>query len=57
MLTYANMKKHMTRLWCKIMPKTNVEHIEGNEGSYFYLYPFGDLVQGNFQGSFYVCME
>ncbi len=39
MLTYANMKKHMTRLWCKIMPKTNVEHTEGNEWSYFYLYP------------------
>jgi len=57
MLTYANMKKHMTRLWCMIMPKTNVEHTDGNEGSYFYLYPFGDLAQGNFQGGFYVCME
>jgi len=21
-----------------------IEQIEGNEGSYFYLYPFGDLV-------------
>jgi len=38
----------MTRLWCKIMLKTHVEHIEGNEGFYFYLYPFGDLVQGSF---------
>jgi hypothetical protein len=47
---YANICKHeheknMTRLWCKIMPKTNIEQIERNEGSYFYLYPFGDLVQ------------
>jgi len=59
---YVNICKHehkrnMTRLWCKIMPKTNVEQIEGNEGSYFYLYPFGDLVQKNFQGSSYVCIE
>jgi hypothetical protein len=49
MLTYANICKHeleknMTRLWCKIMPKIGVEKIEKNEGSYFYLYPFGDLV-------------
>ncbi len=46
---YANVCKHedeknMTRLWCKIVFKTNVEHTEGNEGSYFYLYPFRDLV-------------
>jgi hypothetical protein len=45
----ANICKHeyemnMTRLWCKIVPKTNVEQIEGNEGSYFYLYPFRNLV-------------
>jgi hypothetical protein len=59
MLTYANinMKKNMTRLWCKIMPKINVEQIEGNERSYSYLYPFGDLIEGNFQRSFYVCIE
>jgi hypothetical protein len=43
---YANKWKHeheknMTRLLCKIMPKTNVEQIKGNEGSYFYLYPLG----------------
>jgi hypothetical protein len=38
MLTYANM--NMTRLWCKIEFKTNVEQIEKNEKSYFYLYPF-----------------
>jgi hypothetical protein len=44
---YANM--NMTRgLWCKIMLKTDVEQIKGNEGSYSYLYPFGDLVQGSF---------
>ncbi len=34
-------EKNMTRLWCKIMLKIGVEHNEGNEGSYFYLYPFG----------------
>ncbi len=41
-------EKNMTKLWCKIVPKVCVEHIEGNEGSYFYLYPFGDLAQGSF---------
>jgi hypothetical protein len=50
---YVNICKHkhennMTSLWCKIVPKTNVEQIEGNEGSYFYLYPFRDLAQGSF---------
>jgi hypothetical protein len=50
---YANICKHeyeknMTRLWNKIMPKINVKQIEGNEGSYFYLYPFGDLIQVKF---------
>jgi hypothetical protein len=50
-LYYANICKHeknMTRLWCKIVFKINVEQIEGNEGSYFYLYPFGNLAQGSF---------
>jgi hypothetical protein len=54
-LYYANIWKHeknMTRLWCKIMLKTNVEQSEGNEGSYSYLYPFGDLTQRSFQGGF-----
>jgi hypothetical protein len=37
--------------------KTSVEQIEGNEGFYFYLYPFGDLAQGSFQGGFYVCIK
>jgi hypothetical protein len=55
MLTYANMniKKH-DKVMVKIMLKTNVQQIEGNEGFYFYLYPFGDLTQGTFQGDFYV---
>jgi hypothetical protein len=39
------------------MLKTNVKYIEGNEGSNSYLYPFGDIVQGNFQGGFYVCIK
>jgi len=61
-LYYANICKHehekkMTRLWCKIMLKTNVEHTKGNEGSYFYLYPFGDQTQKKFQKGFYVCIE
>jgi hypothetical protein len=61
-LYYVNIYKHehennMTRLWCKIVPKTCVEQIEGNEGSYSYLYPFEDLVQRSFQGGFYVCIN
>jgi hypothetical protein len=59
---YGNIWKHeheknITRLWCKMTPKTNVEHIKRNEGSYFYLYPFGDLTQRSFQGGFYVCIK
>jgi hypothetical protein len=58
---YANICKHeheknMTRLWCKIVPKTNIDQTKRNEGSYFYLYPFGDLVQGSFQEGFHVCI-
>jgi hypothetical protein len=59
---YVNICRHerennMTRLWRKIMPKISVEQIEGNKESYSYLYPFEDLVQGSFQGSFYVCIN
>jgi hypothetical protein len=36
-------EKNMTRLWCKIVPKTYVEQIEENEGPYSYFYPFGGL--------------
>jgi len=61
-LYYVNICKHeheknMTRLWCKTMFKIGVKQIERNEGSYFYLYPFGDLIQRSFQGCFYVCIE
>jgi hypothetical protein len=28
-------EKNLTRLLCKIVPKTDVEQIEGNERSYF----------------------
>jgi hypothetical protein len=55
MLKYVNM--NMTRLLCKMLPKTNVEHIEKNEGSYLYLYSFEDLCQGSFPGGFYVCIK
>jgi hypothetical protein len=44
-------EKNMTRMWCKMLPKIYVEHINGNEGSYSYLYPFSDLTQRSFQGS------
>ncbi len=50
-------EKNMTRLWCKIMPEIDVEQTEGNEESYFYFYPFGNLTQGSFQRNFYVCIE
>jgi len=33
-------EKNVTKLWCKIMLKTNVEQTKGNEGYYFYLYPY-----------------
>jgi hypothetical protein len=61
-ICYANIykyehEKNMTRIWCKIVLKTNVEQIERNEAFYFYLYPCGDLTQGRFQGGFYVCIE
>jgi hypothetical protein len=47
-LYYANIckyehEKNMIRLWCKIVFKIRVEQTKGNEGFYFYLYPFGDL--------------
>jgi hypothetical protein len=47
----------MTRLWCKIVPNTNVEQTKGNEGSYSYLYPFGNLAQRSCQGGLYVCTK
>jgi hypothetical protein len=46
-----------TRLWCKIVLKNHVEHIKGHEGFYFYLYPFGDVVQKSLQKGFYVRIE
>jgi hypothetical protein len=50
-------EKNMTRLWCKIVPKTNVEQTKGNEGFYIYLYHFGDLAQRSSQEGFYVCIK
>jgi hypothetical protein len=45
-LYYTNICKHeheknMTRLWCKIMPKTNVEQTKGNDGPTFIYTPLG----------------
>jgi hypothetical protein len=34
-------ENNLIRLWCNIVFKTNVEHNEGNERSYSYLYPVG----------------
>jgi hypothetical protein len=50
---YANICKHehennMAKLWCKIMLKTTIEQIKGNERSYFYLYLFSNLAKGSF---------
>jgi hypothetical protein len=42
-------EKNLTRLWCKVVLKIDVEQAEQNERSYSYLYPFGDLVQKSFQ--------
>jgi hypothetical protein len=39
------------------MLKTNVEQTKRNKRSYSYLYPIEDLVQGNFQRGFYVCIK
>jgi hypothetical protein len=50
-------EKNMTRLWCKIVLNTSVEQIKGNEGSYSYLYPFGNLAQISFQGGLHVCIK
>jgi hypothetical protein len=43
------------RLWQENVPKINVEQTKGNGKSYPYLYPIGDLVQGNFHRDFNVC--
>ncbi len=43
------------RLWQKNIPKIKVKQIENNGKSYPYLYPIGDLIQGNFHTSFHVC--
>jgi hypothetical protein len=48
---------NMKKLWCKIVVKIGVEQTKGNEWSYFYLDPFGDLAQWSFQGGFYVCIK
>ncbi len=45
-------KKQKTKIWCKIILQISVEHIKSNWGSYFYLYTFEDLAQGNFAWKF-----
>jgi hypothetical protein len=46
MLTYANM--NMKRTGQSYVPKTSVKQTKVNDGSYFYLYFFRDLIQKNF---------
>jgi hypothetical protein len=43
-------KDHNMYIWScfHLVLKTYVEQTKGNYGSYFYLYPFVDLAQGNF---------
>jgi hypothetical protein len=41
-------ENNMPRLWCKIVPRISVEQTKENEGSFFHLSPFEDLVQGSF---------
>jgi hypothetical protein len=40
-------ENNITRIWCKIVFKTNVEQTKENERSHLYLYSIGDLIQGN----------
>jgi hypothetical protein len=40
-MTCAKQKFNKILLQQKNVPKTNVEHIEGNGELYFYLYPLG----------------
>jgi hypothetical protein len=46
-------KRKKTRLWNKIVLQIGLEEIKGNGGSYFYLYPFGYLIQGSSQDSYH----
>jgi hypothetical protein len=53
---FNNIRKHehqmkQTKLGWKIVPQTYVEHIKG---SYFYLYLFANLIQGNFHKGFHM---
>jgi hypothetical protein len=44
-----------TMIMTRKCPKTSVELIEGNEKSYPYLYPIGDLDQESLHKNFHVC--
>jgi hypothetical protein len=45
------------RLWQENVSKTNVKQTKGNERSYPYLYPIGDLGQGSIHRGFHVCID
>jgi hypothetical protein len=59
MLTYANM--NMKRMWQGYGVRSRIRLVldimKEMKGSYFYSYPFGDLIQESFQGGFYVYIE
>jgi hypothetical protein len=59
---YVNICKHkyeknMTRIWFKILFKTNVKQTKWNEEFYFYLYLFENLVLKKLYEKLYVCIE
>jgi hypothetical protein len=47
-------KRSKIRLWNKIVLWTNVEQTKSNDGFYFYLYPFGDLIKKNSNENFHM---
>lgn len=54
---FNNIRKHehqmkQTKLGCKIVPQTYMLNIL--KGSYFYLYLFANLIQGNFHKGFHM---
>jgi hypothetical protein len=58
-LYYINIRKHeheknMTRLWCKIVPKTSVEQMKGPTSIYT---PLGTQLKEASKEVFYVCIK
>jgi len=45
-------EKNMTRLWCKIVPKTNIEQTKRNEGFTFIYTPLGPSSKNIYKKNF-----